>query len=94
MHELRGMGEVNALIGRPKNFWRRDVLLRACEIYQKDFGLENGRVPATFEVMYLTGWHPHESQQKPLKRGSGEMSLADALKAGKPPQTSDGTDTE
>ena len=86
MQELRGMGEANALISRPKNFLRRNVLLRACEIYQEKFGMENGRIPATFEVMYLTGWHPHESQQKPLKRGSGKVNLADALKAGGPPK--------
>ncbi|MBO6504073.1 MAG: methyltransferase domain-containing protein [Kordiimonadaceae bacterium] len=85
MQELRGMGEVNALIGRSKNFLRRDVLFRAAEIYQRDFSREDGRILATFEVMYLTGWHPHESQQKPLKPGSGKVSLADALKAGKPP---------
>lgn len=89
MKELRGMGETNALTGRPKNFLRKDVFMRACEIYEREFGLENGRVPATFEVMYLTGWHPHESQQKPLKPGSGKISLADALKAGGSPKTSD-----
>lgn len=85
MQELRGMGETNALIGRSKNFLRRDVLFRAAEIYQREFSREDGRILATFEVMYLTGWHPHESQQKPLKPGSGKVSLADALKAGKPP---------
>lgn len=85
MQELRGMGEANALIGRSKNFLRRDVLFRAAEIYQRDFSRDDGRILATFEVMYLTGWHPHESQQKPLKPGSGKVSLADALKAGKPP---------
>ena len=85
MQELRGMGEANALISRSKNFLRRDVLFRAAEIYQHDFSREDGRIMATFEVMYLTGWHPHESQQKPLKRGSGKVNLADALKAGKPP---------
>lgn len=86
MQELRGMGETNALIGRRKTFWRRDVMMRACEIYQQEFAMANGRVPATFDVMYMTGWRPHESQQKPLKPGAGEVSLADALKAGKPPK--------
>lgn len=85
MQELRGMGETNALVGRSRKFLRRDVLLRACELYSEHFGLADGRIPATFEVMYMTGWHPHDSQQKPLKRGSGEVGLADALKAGKPP---------
>ncbi len=86
MQELRGMGEANALVSRSRKFLRRDVLLRACEIYSEQFGLADGRIPATFEVMYMTGWHPHDSQQKPLKRGSGEVGLAEALKAGKPPQ--------
>lgn len=88
MQELRGMGETNAMVNRPKTFWRRDVLMRAAEIYQQQFSRQDGRIIATFEVMYLTGWHPHESQQQPLKPGSGKVNLADALKAGKPP-TSD-----
>ena len=84
MQELRGMGETNAMTARSRNFLRRDVLMRACEIYQQKFSREDGRIIATFEVMYLTGWHPHGSQQKPLKPGSGDINLADALKAGKP----------
>jgi len=86
MQELRGMGEANALVSRSRKFLRRSVLMRACEIYSEQFGLADGRIPATFEVMYMTGWHPHDSQQKPLKRGSGEIGLAEALKAGKPPK--------
>ncbi|WP_286828935.1 MULTISPECIES: methyltransferase domain-containing protein [Kordiimonas] len=86
MQELRGMGEANAMQARSRRFLRRDVLMRACEIYQAKFGMADGRVPATFQIMYMTGWHPHESQQKPLKPGSGKVNLADALKAGKPPQ--------
>ena len=84
MRELRGMGEANAMTGRAKKFLRRDIVMRACEIYQQEFSREDGRILATFEVMYLTGWHPHDSQQKPLKPGSGDVNLADALKAGKP----------
>ncbi|MFC3050619.1 methyltransferase domain-containing protein [Kordiimonas pumila] len=84
--DLRGMGEANALLDRPKNFMRRDVLSRALEIYSRDYAQSDGRVPATFQIIYLTGWHPHESQQKPAKRGSGQVSLAAALKAGAPPQ--------
>lgn len=80
MHDLRNMGETNALLGRSKKFLRRDVLARACEIYQKEYALESGRIPATFQIVYLTGWHPHESQQKPMKRGSATMRLGDALK--------------
>ncbi len=82
MQELRAMGEANALIARSKKPLRRDVMMRACEIYQTEYGLENGRIPATFQIMYLTGWHPHESQQKPLKPGSAAMRLSDALKPG------------
>ena len=86
MQELRGMGEANAMATRSRTFLRRDVLLRACEIYVAKYAGPDGRIPATFQVMYMTGWHPHESQQKPLKPGSGKVNLADALKAGKPPQ--------
>lgn len=85
LHDLRGMGETNALLERPRTFLRRDILMRALEIYMRDFVLDNGKIPATFQIIYLTGWHPHESQQKPAKRGSGQVSLATALKAGKPP---------
>lgn len=86
MQELRGMGEANALLGRSKAFLRRDVLMRACEIYARDHAGEDGRVRATFQILYMTGWHPHESQQKPLKPGSATMRLEDALKAGGPPK--------
>lgn len=86
MQELRGMGEANAMHARSRSFLRRDVLMRACEIYQTKFGMADGRIPATFQIMYMTGWHPHASQQKPLKPGSGKVNLADALKAGGPPE--------
>jgi SAM-dependent methyltransferase len=89
MQELRGMGEANALTARSRRFLRRDVLMRACALYQEKFGLSDGRIPATFQVMYMTGWHPHERQQKPLKPGSGKVNLADALKAGGPPRQKD-----
>ncbi|MEX0299141.1 MAG: methyltransferase domain-containing protein [Kordiimonas sp.] len=86
MQELRGMGEANALLARPKNFMRRDILMKACEIYARDFSNDDGRIRATFQIIYITGWHPHESQQKPAKRGSATMRLEDALKAGGPPK--------
>jgi len=79
MAELRAMGESNALQGRRKTFTRRSTLLRACAIYQENFGTADGRIPATFEIMTLTGWAPHESQQKPLKPGSGQISLTKVL---------------
>ena len=58
----------------------RPVLARACEIYQARFAGDDGKVPATFDILTLTGWSPHDSQQKPLKPGSAKVSLAEALK--------------
>jgi len=86
MAELRGMGETNALIERRRTPLRRGTLLRAAEIYQEKFGLPDGRVTATFEIVFMTGWSPHESQQKPLKPGSAKMRLADALGAEEKPK--------
>jgi hypothetical protein len=84
--DLRLMGETNVLHERQRRFLRRDVLLRALEIYRQENADGEGRIRATFEIMYLAGWAPHESQQQPLKPGSAKMKLADALKAtsGKP----------
>ncbi|MBL4838971.1 MAG: hypothetical protein JKY34_15495 [Kordiimonadaceae bacterium] len=87
MKELRGMGEANPLIDRPKATLRRDVLMRACEIYQRDHSNPDGRIRATFQILYMTGWHPHKSQQKPLKPGSATMRLQDALKTDGPPES-------
>lgn len=80
MRELRGMGETNAHVGRRKSFSRRQTLLAMAEIYQERFGGADGRIPATFQVIYLTGWAPHDSQPKPLKPGSAKVSLAEALR--------------
>lgn len=79
MHELRGMGETNVLIDRRRTPLRRATLQRACEIYQEKFSDHEGRIKATFEIIYMTGWAPHESQQKPLRPGSAATRLADAL---------------
>jgi SAM-dependent methyltransferase len=79
MEELRGMGAANALNERARRPLRRDVLMRAAEIYAEHYGAEGGRVTATFEIITLTGWAPHESQQKPLRPGSAAARLADAL---------------
>jgi hypothetical protein len=57
----------------------RTLLARAAEIYATRFGAADGRVPATIEIITLTGWAPHESQQQPLRPGSAKMRLADAL---------------
>ena len=78
MRDLRAMGEGNALAGRLRHFTRREVLLRAASALPTD---AEGRVVSDFEVICLTGWAPHESQQKPLRPGSAMARLEDALKA-------------
>lgn len=80
MRELRGLGETNALRLRPKGFTRRAVLFEAARLYVERFGAPNGRIPATFHVVWLAGWAPHESQPKPLPRGSGRTPLGEALR--------------
>ncbi len=79
MRELRNMGEGNTLIGRRKTFTRRATLLRAAKIYTDNFALADGRIPATFEIVFLTGWAPSATQPKPLKPGSATARLADVL---------------
>jgi SAM-dependent methyltransferase len=79
MHDLRAMGATNALSERSRVPLRRDVLMRAAEIYAGRFADPDGRVRATFDIVWLSGWAPHESQQKPLAPGSARMRLADAL---------------
>ena len=79
MADLRGMGETNVLAERRRTPMRRATLMRAGEIYREKFGLPDGRVPATFDIVIVTGWAPHESQQKPLRPGSAKTRLADAL---------------
>jgi SAM-dependent methyltransferase len=77
--DLRAMGATNALVERRKMPLKRRVLMRAAEIYAARFADPDGRVRATFEIVFLSGWAPHESQQKPLAPGSAKMRLADAL---------------
>lgn len=77
--DLRAMGETAALSERAPPL-RRDVLMRAMQIYRERFGDPDGRVRATFEIITATGWAPHESQQQPLRPGSAKARLADALK--------------
>jgi hypothetical protein len=79
MRELKAMGAANPLAARSKKPLRRDTLARAVEFYSEHFNEPDGRVRATFEILYLCGWAPHESQQKPLKPGSAAARLADAL---------------
>ena len=79
MADLRGMGEQNATLGRTRRPTRRSIFLLAAEIYQKRFSLPNGKIPASFEIITLTGWAPHKSQQKPLRPGEGDKNMADFL---------------
>ncbi|MDA1099502.1 MAG: methyltransferase domain-containing protein [Proteobacteria bacterium] len=79
MAELRGLGESNAVAGRQDHFTPRGVLQAGARHYHQTHGDRNGRIPATFQIITLSGWAPHESQPKPLPRGSGQMPLADAL---------------
>ena len=79
MHEIKAMGASNVLHARRRVPATKRLLVRACEVYAERFGQADGRIPATFEIVTLTAWVPHESQQKPLKPGSAKMRLADAL---------------
>ena len=79
MHELKAAGVANALRTRTRRPLRRHTLARALEHYRERYALPNGRVPATFEIVTLTGWAPHESQQQPLRPGSATVRLAEAL---------------
>ncbi len=87
MHDLRAMGEGNALADRLRQPTRRAVMTEATAIYATTFGMTDGRIPATFEVITLTGWAPAETQQKPLRPGSATHRLADALGVPEKPAT-------
>ena len=78
--DLRAMGATNTLVERLRQPARRALFLRAAEIYARDNADADGRLRATFEIVFLSGWAPHESQQKPLKPGSGQISLAEVLR--------------
>jgi len=79
MRDLRAMGETNVMHDRERRPMRRTMLAAALAGYGDRFGLEDGRVPATFEVIFLTGWAPAADQPKPLRPGSAAARLADAL---------------
>ena len=78
--ELKAMGAANPLAARSRKPMRRATLAQALDVYAQNFTGNDGKVRATFEILYLCGWAPHESQQKPLKPGSAKARLADALK--------------
>ena len=79
MRELRAMGESNLVAERRRGLARRTTLLRAAEIYRERFAQPSGRIAASFEVLFLHGWAPHDSQPKPLRPGSARHRLAEAL---------------
>jgi SAM-dependent methyltransferase len=79
MHELRRMGAANALIERRRTPLKRATLMRMAEIYRERFADPDARIRATFEIVWLSGWAPHDSQQRPLRPGSARARLADAL---------------
>lgn len=79
MKELKGMGENNALIKRYKALSSRKMMMKVVEYYHREYAKDDGRIPATFEIIYMQGWAPDQSQQKPLMPGSAKMSLKDAL---------------
>jgi len=79
MHDLRRMGATNALLARRRSPLKRATLRRMAEIYAERFADNDGRVRATFEIVWLSGWAPHPDQQQPLKPGSAKARLADAL---------------
>jgi SAM-dependent methyltransferase len=84
MQDLRRMGAANVLIERRRTPTRRTTMFRMAEIYAERFADADGRIRATFDLVWLSGWAPHASQQQPLKPGSAKASLADAVrKAGK-----------
>ena len=79
MRDLRHMGMANPLEGRSRIPPGRRFFARAAEIYAERYADADGRIRASFRMVYLSGWKPHESQQKPLAPGSAKVSLAQAL---------------
>ena len=81
MADLRAMGATNMLRARMKTPTPRRLFLKAAEIYARRYSDPDGRIRATFEIISVSGWAPHDSQQQPLKPSSAKMHLADALRA-------------
>lgn len=79
MADLRGMGEGNAVKNRRKTPARRATLMKMAECYHRLYAGEDGRIPATFQIITVTAWSPHESQPQPLKPGSATANLADFI---------------
>jgi SAM-dependent methyltransferase len=81
MHDLRGMGATNVLLERRRQPLRRATLLRMAQLYAEKFADPDGKLRATFDIVWLSGWAPHASQQQPMRPGSARTRLADALGA-------------
>ncbi|MBS41061.1 MAG: SAM-dependent methyltransferase [Rhodospirillales bacterium] len=79
MRDLRGMGETNATLARKRHFSKRSIFSQVAKRYHMLFADSKGRIPATFQIIYLTGWAPDEAQPLPLKPGTATQRLADAL---------------
>jgi NADH dehydrogenase [ubiquinone] 1 alpha subcomplex assembly factor 5 len=84
MADLRGMGETNTGLGRRRTPTPRALMAEAARRYAELFSEPDGRIIATFQIIWLAGWAPHESQQKPLPRGSGQVPLGEALNTPRP----------
>jgi SAM-dependent methyltransferase len=83
MADIRRMGASNILVERRRAPTRRATMLRMAQIYGERFADADGRIRATFDLVWLSGWAPHESQQKPLKPGSAKASLQEAVQRAK-----------
>ncbi|HLH90742.1 MAG TPA: methyltransferase domain-containing protein [Xanthobacteraceae bacterium] len=83
MQDLRRMGATNILLERRRTPTRRATLLKTAQIYAERFSDPDGRIRATFDIIWLSAWAPHDSQQKPLKPGSAKVSLEEAVKRGR-----------
>jgi hypothetical protein len=79
LQDLRRMGATNSLIARRRRPLRRATLRRMAEVYALRFADPDGRIRATFDIVWLSGWAPHPGQQQPLKPGSAKTRLANAL---------------
>ena len=80
IHEIRALGLSNNLLGRSRTPVSRRLMGAAINHYHQNFTDPDGRIRATVEIAWITGWAPHDSQQQPLKPGSAKARLADALK--------------
>jgi NADH dehydrogenase [ubiquinone] 1 alpha subcomplex assembly factor 5 len=79
MYDLRGMGEANSLTDRNRTPAGKKLMMETARLYNEQFANSEGRINATFEIIFMIGWAPHESQQKSLRPGSAQNSLAEAL---------------